>query len=94
MMRQEAGEHYVLRVAGDAMKDESIEDGDFIIVLRRDNPALGEMAVLLIGDDAMMARWGKEEAGSVQLTRSTGSFTVNRADVQVQGVCVGLMRKW
>lgn len=90
------GDHYVLRVVGESMIDEGIHDGDFIIVLRRDVAEAGEMVVALIGDDATLKRFYPEgELVRLQPANPTMQpIHVPAREVRIQGVVVGLMRKF
>jgi repressor LexA len=90
------GDHYVLRVVGDSMIEEGIHDGDFVIVLRRDAAEPGEMVVALIGDDATLKRF-YPEGKMVRLQPAHPTMEpiyVPAGNVRVQGVVVGLMRKF
>ena len=90
------GEHYVLRVKGESMIDEGIHDGDFIIVLRRDVAQPGEMVVALIGDEATLKRF-YPEGEVVRLQPANPAMQPIRVparEVRIQGVVVGLMRKF
>jgi repressor LexA len=90
------GDHYVLRVRGESMIDEGIHDGDFIVVLRRDVAQPGEMVVALIGDDATLKRFYPEgELVRLQPANPTMQpIRVPAREVRIQGVVVGLMRKF
>jgi repressor LexA len=90
------GDHYVLRVVGDSMIEEGIHDGDFVIVLRRDVAEPGEMVVALVGDDATLKRFFPE-GKMVRLQPAHPTMEPIRVPantVRVQGVVVGLMRKF
>ena len=90
------GTVFMLEVSGDSMIDEGIHDGDFIIVLRRDSAEPGEMVVALIGDDATLTRY-YPEGDVVRLQPANPTMLPIRVparDVRVQGVVVGLMRKF
>src|SRR5436305_8930617 len=90
------GDHYVLRVVGDSMIEEGIHDGDFVIVLRRDVAEPGEMVVALVGDEATLKRF-YPEGKIVRLQPANPTMQPIRVparDVRVQGVVVGLMRKF
>ena len=90
------GEHYVLRVVGDSMIEEGIHDGDLVVVLRRDRADAGEMVVALVGSDATLKRF-YPEGPTVRLQPSNPAMQplrVAAGDVKVQGVVVGLMRKF
>jgi len=89
-------DHYVLRVAGESMIDEGIFDGDFVIVRRRDQAEPGEMVVALIDGEATLKRF-YPEGSEVRLQPANSRMQPIRvaADaVRIQGVVVGLMRKY
>lgn len=90
------GSHYVLRVVGDSMIDEGIHDGDFVVVQAREKAEAGEMVVALVGDDATLKRFYPEgERVRLQPANPNMSpFHVAAADVRVQGIVVGLMRRF
>ncbi|HVR99247.1 MAG TPA: transcriptional repressor LexA [Thermoanaerobaculia bacterium] len=90
------GEHYVLRVVGESMIEEGIHDGDYVIVLRREVAQPGEMVVALVGDDATLKRF-YPEGPMVRLQPANPNMDPIRVparDVRVQGIVVGLMRKF
>ncbi|HLX11041.1 MAG TPA: transcriptional repressor LexA, partial [Thermoanaerobaculia bacterium] len=92
----DASNHYVLRVVGDSMVEDGIHDGDFVIVLRREVAEAGEMVVALVGDEATLKRF-YPEGTMVRLQPANPNmqpFRVPARDVRVQGVVVGLMRKF
>lgn len=68
------GETFVLRVRGDSMIDEHVEDGDYLIVERRDTARDGERVVALIDGDAATFKMYRREAdgrcGSSRRTRA------------------------
>jgi repressor LexA len=78
------------------MVEEGIYDGDYVIVLRRERAEPGEMVVALIGDDATLKRF-YPEGDTVRLQPANAAMKPIRVpakDVRVQGVVVGLMRKF
>ena len=90
------GEHYVLRVQGDSMIDEGIHDGDLVVVKRRDEAHNGEMVVALVSDEVTLKRF-YPEGDRVRLQPSNpamGPIFVRADRVRVQGIVVGLMRKF
>ena len=88
---------YVLRVRGDSMIDEQIRDGDWVVVEDRKSADNGEMVIALIGgQDATLKKFYKEN-GRVRLQPANPSMQPIYADpdnVQIQGVVVGVMRKY
>ena len=91
------GDHYVLRVVGESMIEEGIHDGDFIIVLRRDRAEPGEMIVALIGNEEATLKRFYPEGEYVRLQPANPTmqpFRVRASELKVQGIVVGLMRKF
>ena len=88
--------HYVLRVVGNSMIDEGIHDGDLVVIRRRDQASTGEMVVALIGEDATLKRI-YPEGPTVRLQPANVNMQpilVPADQVRVQGVVVGLMRRF
>ena len=88
---------YVLRVRGDSMIDEHIRDGDFVIVEDRKVADNGEMVIALLGGSDVTLKKFYRENGHVRLQPANPSMKplVVRADeVVVQGVVIGVMRKY
>ena len=88
---------YVLRVKGDSMVDEQIRDGDFVIVEDRKSAANGEMVIALLrGLDVTLKKFYREN-GRIRLQPANPAMqpiVVDADQVQVQGVVVGVMRKY
>jgi repressor LexA len=88
---------YVLRVRGDSMIDEQIRDGDWVVVEDRRSADNGEMVIALVGGrDATLKKFYKEN-GRVRLQPANPSMQpifVDPDGVQIQGVVVGVMRKY
>ena len=88
---------YVLRVRGNSMIDEQICDGDLVIVEDRKTAQNGEMVVaLLSGSDVTLKKLYREN-GRVRLQPANPTMQpifVDPEQVQVQGVVVGVMRKY
>ncbi len=92
----QAVDHYVLKVTGESMIQEGIFDGDFVVVLRREEAKPGEMVVALVGGDATLKRF-YPEGQTVRLQPANPDMEpirVPASEVTVQGVVVGLMRKF
>jgi repressor LexA len=90
------GDHYVLKVVGDSMIDEGIHDGDLVVVSRRESASSGEMVVALVGDEATLKRFYPEGA-LVRLQPANARMSplhVPAREVKVQGIVVGLMRRF
>ena len=88
---------YVLRVKGDSMIDEQIRDGDFVIVEDRKSADNGEMVIALVGGLDVTLKKFYRENGRVRLQPANPAMQpilVDPDQVQVQGVVVGVMRKY
>jgi repressor LexA len=92
------GNHYVLRVRGNSMIDEQIRDGDFVIVNERRSVDNGEMVIALIDNhSATVKKFYRERDGRVRLqpaNESLGPIYVDENDLLIQGVVVGVLRKY
>ncbi len=90
------GENYVLKVRGDSMVDDGILDGDLVIISRRERADNGEMVVANVNGEVTLKRLYQEgEKVRLQPANSLMSPIYAAArDVAVQGVVVGLMRRF
>ena len=90
------GENYVLKVRGDSMIEDGIFDGDLVIISRRERADNGEMVVANVSGEVTLKRLYKEgERVRLQPANSMMSpIFAPAADVSVQGVVVGLMRRF
>jgi repressor LexA len=88
---------YVLRVKGDSMIDEQIRDGDYVIVEDRRSADNGEMVIAMLhGSDVTLKKLYREH-GRIRLQPANPAIQpllVAADAVQVQGVVVGVMRKY
>jgi repressor LexA len=88
---------YVLKVRGDSMIDEQIRDGDFVIVEDRKTADNGEMVIALVGGSDVTLKKFYRENGTVRLQPANPSMLpliVAAEQIQIQGVVVGVMRKY
>jgi repressor LexA len=84
---------FVLRVHGDSMQEAGILDGDHVIVRRQDSADDGEIVVALVGEEATVKRFFKEN-DHVRLQPENSSMEpIRTRDVQVLGRVVGLCRQ-
>ena len=92
------GRSYVLKVRGDSMIDEHIKDGDFVVVQERNQADSGQTVVALVhGDSATVKRFYREPGGWIRLQPANPTMQplrVNERDVIVQGVVVGVIRRY
>jgi repressor LexA len=84
---------FVLRVAGDSMKDVGIFEGDHVVVHRQETAQDGEIVVALVGDEATVKRFFKE-SDHVRLQPENESMDpIRTRDVEILGRVVGVCRR-
>jgi len=92
------GNHYVLRVRGNSMVDEQIKDGDFVVVNQRERADNGEMVIALInGTSATVKKYYRERDGRIRLQPANETMQpiyVHENDITIQGIVVGVMRRY
>jgi repressor LexA len=92
------GNHYVLRVRGNSMIDEQIRDGDFVVINERQTADNGETVIALIDNTAAtVKKFYRERDGRIRLQPANDSMEpiyVHERDVTIQGVVVGVLRKY
>jgi repressor LexA len=96
LLRSGPPDHYVLQVDGQSMIDEGVLDGDFVIVRRRERAEPGEMVVALIEGDATLKRY-YPEGRRVRLQPANAAMEpiwIEAERLQIQGIVVGLMRRF
>lgn len=90
------GDNYVLKVRGDSMVDDGILDGDLVIIARRELADNGEMVVASVNGEVTLKRLYREgERVRLQPANSMmNPIYAPAREVAVQGVVVGLMRRF
>ncbi|MBV9494834.1 MAG: transcriptional repressor LexA [Acidobacteria bacterium] len=90
------GDNYVLKVRGDSMVDDGILDGDLVIIARRERADNGEMVVANVNGEVTLKRiYSEGERVRLQPANSLmHPIYAFARDVAVQGVVVGLMRRF
>ena len=92
------GPNYALKVQGESMIDDHIIDGDFVVVNGRQAAENGEMVIAMInGSEATVKRYYREPGGWIRLQPANVSMQPMRfqeRDVLIQGVVVGVIRKY
>lgn len=89
---------YVLQVKGDSMKDEGIFEGDYVVIQEKEIPSNGEMVVALVnGEEATLKRYYKEK-DHIRLQPSNDAYDPilipKSTPINIQGVCIGVIRKY
>jgi len=92
------GPNYALQVQGQSMIDEHIVDGDYVVVHGKQAAENGEMVIALVnGSEATVKRFYREQGGWIRLQPANPNMQPMRfqeRDVLIQGVVVGVIRKY
>jgi len=86
---------FVLRVRGDSMMDDSILDGDLVVLQRRGEYRNGDRVVALIDREEVTLKELRRDGEGVWLIPHNPSLAPRHYDIdriEVQGVLVGVMR--
>jgi len=87
----------VLRVKGESMIGDHIEDGDFVVVESRKDATPGEMIVALVDGESVTLKRLYQEGNQIRLQPANPGLQpiiLDAGRVQVQGVVVGLLRRY
>ena len=91
------GRTYALRVRGDSMIEENIQDGDIIIVAFQQTAENGQVVIALIDGNATVKKFYREP-DFIRLEPANPQFKpifIKTAErIQIQGVVRGLIRKY
>lgn len=88
---------FALRVQGDSMIDDHICDGDVVLLESREVPRQGETVVALIRREECTLKRFHRDGGKVTLRPSNPDLSPMEfpaEDVEVQGVVIGLLRRF
>jgi repressor LexA len=89
-------EMFALQVEGMSMRDESILDGDYVIVERRSTARNGDRVVALLPNgETTLKTFFRERDGRIRLQPANPEFEPIIVDeCQVQGIVIGVMRRY
>jgi len=91
------GSYYVLKVKGNSMIDEHIEDGDLVITEAREDAADGEMVIALVDNENVTLKKLHRDDSMIRLQPANPEVTpiiLDSSRVKIQGVVVGVIRKY
>ena len=92
------GKTYVPQVRGDSMIDEQIRDGDYVIVEDRQTAENGEVVIALIDkDETTLKKFYREKNGIIRLqpaNRTMKALSIPAERVKIQGIVIGILRKY
>jgi len=88
--------HFALKVRGNSMIDDHIQDGDFVVIRRQETARNGERVVAMVEGDATLKKFYKER-NRIRLEAANGEFdpiyVTPEEDVRILGTLVGVLRK-
>jgi repressor LexA len=88
----EEGE-YLLRVRGDSMINAGILPDDVVVVRKQDTAADGEIVVALVGEEATVKRFFREDDHVRLQPENDALEPIRSREVKVLGRVVGVMRR-
>jgi repressor LexA len=84
---------YVLRVAGESMRDAGILEGDYVVVRRQETARNGDIVVAMVGEEATVKRFFKESDHIRLQPENREMEPIRSTDVRVLGKVVGVFRR-
>ncbi|MCI0379509.1 MAG: transcriptional repressor LexA [Gemmataceae bacterium] len=89
-------ERYVLRVKGESMIENHIEDGDYVVIKKQESAENGERVVAMVDNEVTLKKFYKDK-DQVRLEPANGTMAPilvdPSKDIRILGVLVGVMRK-
>jgi repressor LexA len=89
--------HYALRVRGQSMIEDHIDDGDYVVIRKQETAANGERVVAMIDNEVTLKRFFREK-NAVRLEPANGKMqpivVEPNADARILGILVGVLRKY
>jgi repressor LexA len=88
--------HFALRVRGQSMIDDHIDDGDYVVIRKQEQAANGERVVAMIDNEVTLKRFHQDN-DKVVLEPANGTMkpivVEPTSDAKILGVLVGVLRK-
>ena len=91
------GEHYALEISGESMTGSGINDKDIAIIKRSSSATNGQIVVALVDKTEATLKKLKKTSSNIVLLPSNDLYQAQSYEpsrVQIQGILVGLMRKY
>lgn len=86
---------FVLQVKGNSMVDVGILDGDYVVIEETEQAENGEIVVALLENGLATLKRFFKEATRIRLEPANSSMSpIYATNVRIQGVCVGVIRKF
>jgi repressor LexA len=87
---------YLLRVRGKSMIEDHIDDGDLVVVEKRETARDGDIVVAILDDEeATLKRFYREPNGMIRLQPANSSMEpIYTSRVQLRGIVRGVIRRF
>lgn len=87
--------YFALKVRGQSMIDDHIDDGDFVVVRKQPTARDGQIVVAVVdGSETTLKRFYRESGGRFRLEPANSSMQPIYTDkLDIQGIVVGVVRK-
>jgi repressor LexA len=89
-------DHYVLRVRGSSMIDDHIQDGDYVVIRKKETAENGDRVVAMVDDEVTLKRFYREK-NQIRLEPANKSMDPiilsAHENARVLGTLIGVMRK-
>jgi len=88
--------HYALKVRGQSMIDDHIQDGDFVIIRKQETAETGDRVVAMIGNEVTLKKLVKKKDQVVlqPMNEAMEPIVINPSEgIQILGVLIGVVRK-
>ncbi len=89
-------DHFALRVRGQSMIEDHIDDGDYVVIRKQETAHNGERVVAMIDNEVTLKRYYQDKE-AVRLEPANGSMAPivvdPRSDAKILGVLVGVLRR-
>jgi repressor LexA len=89
-------DHYVLKVRGQSMIEDHIEDGDYVVIRQKQTAEDGDRVVAMIDGEVTLKRYHRDK-NHIRLDPANSSMKPiivhSDKDAKILGVLVGVMRK-
>jgi repressor LexA len=89
--------HFALKVRGQSMIEDHIDDGDYVVIRKQETASNGERVVAMIENEVTLKRFFREK-NSIRLEPANGTMkpivVEPHADAHILGILVGVLRKY
>lgn len=89
--------HFALKVRGQSMIEDHIDDGDYVVIKKQETAANGERVVAMVDNEVTLKRFYREK-NAIRLEPANGKMqpiiVEPNSDVRILGLLVGVLRRY